>query len=91
VLTDCATRERYSELRELAAGREIRVLADLRGTPTTELLHDCPCDGLNLITDDVEKLAEVVQPFHRDYSGTTLREHLSLRRPRSQFAAERAA
>jgi alkanesulfonate monooxygenase SsuD/methylene tetrahydromethanopterin reductase-like flavin-dependent oxidoreductase (luciferase family) len=101
VLTDCATRERVSELRELAAGRDTRVLANLEcGSPAQviEQLRSCRCDGGNLVTDDVEMLTEAVIPllqqeslFRRDYSGTTMREHLMLRRPRSQFATERAA
>lgn len=87
VLTE---RQRVAGLRELVAGRDVRVLVDIQGTPTNEELRDCPGDGFNLITDDVDMLAEALTPFRRDYSGATLREHLKLRRPRSQFA-ERAA
>ncbi|MGH7153549.1 MAG: LLM class flavin-dependent oxidoreductase [Acetobacteraceae bacterium] len=94
VLTGRGTTQRCDELRELAAGREIRVLADcVAPDELTERLRDCPCDGINLVTDDVEYLLEAVIPQARSdgllrpaYAGTTLREHFRLSRPRSQFA-----
>jgi alkanesulfonate monooxygenase SsuD/methylene tetrahydromethanopterin reductase-like flavin-dependent oxidoreductase (luciferase family) len=59
------------------------------------------CDGFNLLPavlpDDVDLLINAAIPlaqrrglFRLDYAGTTLREHLLLRRPRSQYATERA-
>jgi alkanesulfonate monooxygenase SsuD/methylene tetrahydromethanopterin reductase-like flavin-dependent oxidoreductase (luciferase family) len=59
------------------------------------------CDGFNLLPavlpDDVAMLIDAAVPlaqrrglFRLDYTGTTLREHLLLRRPRSQYATEHA-
>jgi alkanesulfonate monooxygenase SsuD/methylene tetrahydromethanopterin reductase-like flavin-dependent oxidoreductase (luciferase family) len=69
------------------------------------LLADCQrqksCDGFNILPavlpDDVDLLVGSVAPIARqrglvrtDYSGTTMREHLALPRPRSRYA-ERAS
>jgi N-acetyl-S-(2-succino)cysteine monooxygenase len=72
------------------------------GTPAelVALFADCACDGFNLlpamVPDDANLLIDGVIPlaqcaglFRLDYSGTTLRDHFQLRRPRSQYAAER--
>lgn len=72
------------------------------GTPAqlVALFADCPCDGFNLlpavVPNDVELLLDGAIPLAQraglirlDYAGTTLREHLGLCRPRSQYAAER--
>ncbi len=56
------------------------------------------CDGINVLPavlpTDLDVLVDDVVPrlrrlglFRSDYTGTTLREHLGLARPRSQFAA----
>jgi alkanesulfonate monooxygenase SsuD/methylene tetrahydromethanopterin reductase-like flavin-dependent oxidoreductase (luciferase family) len=56
------------------------------------------CDGFNILPavlpDDLAMLADAVVPLARtrglrpySYAGTTLREHLALHRPRSQYAA----
>jgi alkanesulfonate monooxygenase SsuD/methylene tetrahydromethanopterin reductase-like flavin-dependent oxidoreductase (luciferase family) len=72
------------------------------GTPAqlVGLFGDCACDGFNLlpavVPDDVDLLLDGAIPlaqraglFRLDYTGTTLREHFGLRRPHSQYAAER--
>jgi N-acetyl-S-(2-succino)cysteine monooxygenase len=66
-----------------------------------DLFADCQrqksCDGFNILPavlpDDVELLVGSVVPlarqrglFRSDYSGKTLRDHLALPRPRSQYA-----
>jgi alkanesulfonate monooxygenase SsuD/methylene tetrahydromethanopterin reductase-like flavin-dependent oxidoreductase (luciferase family) len=70
------------------------------GTPEqlVERFRTCPCDGFNLLTDDIDLLINAAIPlaqraglFRADYIGTTLRKHFGLRRPRSQFASEHAA
>jgi hypothetical protein len=56
------------------------------------------CDGFNLLPavlpNDLDLLIDSVIPllqrrglFHSEYTGKTLREHLGLARPRSQYAA----
>lgn len=70
-----------------------------------DLFADCQmqklCDGFNILPavlpDDVDLLVGSVIPlarqrglFRSEYSGTTLRDHLALPRPRSQYA-ERAS
>jgi alkanesulfonate monooxygenase SsuD/methylene tetrahydromethanopterin reductase-like flavin-dependent oxidoreductase (luciferase family) len=55
------------------------------------------CDGFNLLPavlpDDVDRIIDAVIPlarnrrmFRSEYSGTTLRGHLGLARPQSQYA-----
>jgi alkanesulfonate monooxygenase SsuD/methylene tetrahydromethanopterin reductase-like flavin-dependent oxidoreductase (luciferase family) len=104
IITDDGSAARCQELRALANGRDVRVLANLRYERTepaqlVERFARCACDGFNLIPaapDDVEPLLDAIRLaqraglFRREYEGTTLREHLKLRRPRSLYAAENA-
>jgi alkanesulfonate monooxygenase SsuD/methylene tetrahydromethanopterin reductase-like flavin-dependent oxidoreductase (luciferase family) len=59
------------------------------------------CDGFNVLPavlpTDLDRLVDAVVPrlqrlgaFRNDYAGSTLREHLGLVRPRSQYAAPAA-
>ena len=134
ILIDGPSAIRCHELRSLAAGRDVRILANLLcvldetetaaqkravmldemvtpgadharfvGTPSqlVDFFAICQqqraCDGFNLLPavlpDDVDRLIDTVIPlarsrrmFRSEYSGTTLREHLGLARPRSQYA-----
>jgi len=70
------------------------------GTPAqlVDRFDACTSDGLNLLTDDIELLIDAAIPLAQraglvraEYLGTTLREHLSLHRPRSQFTPEGAS
>ncbi|MBV9811429.1 MAG: LLM class flavin-dependent oxidoreductase, partial [Acetobacteraceae bacterium] len=68
-----------------------------------EWLHTRACDGFNImfphVPDGLEAFVTRVVPelqrrglFRTEYEGTTLREHLGLRRPENRFfAAERVA
>lgn len=80
-------------------GDRPRLLARLSydGKPQTfaaQLAELVPlCDGVDVATDDLEGLVDDVVPLLRRrglrpaaYAGRTLREHLGLARPRSQFA-----
>jgi alkanesulfonate monooxygenase SsuD/methylene tetrahydromethanopterin reductase-like flavin-dependent oxidoreductase (luciferase family) len=70
------------------------------GTPAQLVDHfrTCTSDGFNLLTDDIDLLIDAAIPLAQraglcrtDYTGTTLREHFALPRPRSQFTRESAA
>lgn len=97
--TEATARERASALDAAAPSSGG---ARFVGTPAqlVALFADCPCDGFNLlpavVSHDVELLFDGAIPLAQrtglvrvDYAGTTLREHFGLRRPRSQYAAER--
>ncbi len=83
-----------------AIGDRPRLLATLpfTGKPETfaaQLAERLPlCNGIDVVTADLEAFADEVVPLLRArglrppaYAGKTLREHLGLARPRSQFAA----
>jgi alkanesulfonate monooxygenase SsuD/methylene tetrahydromethanopterin reductase-like flavin-dependent oxidoreductase (luciferase family) len=139
ILIDGPSASGYEELRSLAAGRDVRILANLLcvldetetaardrarmldgmvtpgtgharfvGTPTqlVDFFALCQeqraCDGFNLLPavlpDDVDWIIDAIIPLARsrgmvrsEYSGTTLREHLGLARPRSQYAGAQFA
>jgi alkanesulfonate monooxygenase SsuD/methylene tetrahydromethanopterin reductase-like flavin-dependent oxidoreductase (luciferase family) len=92
----------YERAAELDAAAPSSSCARFVGTPAelVALFADCACDGFNLlpamVPDDANLLIDGVIPmaqcaglFRLDYSGTTLRDHFQLRRPRSQYAVER--
>jgi alkanesulfonate monooxygenase SsuD/methylene tetrahydromethanopterin reductase-like flavin-dependent oxidoreductase (luciferase family) len=97
--TEAAAQERAAALDSPAPSSGC---ARFVGTPAqlVALFADCACDGFNLlpavVPNDVELLLDGAIPLAQraglvrlDYAGNTLREHLGLRRPRSQYAAER--
>jgi alkanesulfonate monooxygenase SsuD/methylene tetrahydromethanopterin reductase-like flavin-dependent oxidoreductase (luciferase family) len=96
--TEAAANRRAAELDAIAAPPAgLRFV----GTPEqlVELFagweREGACDGFNLLpavlehiepfVDRVIPLAQKTELFRRDYAGTTLREHLGLARPRSQY------
>lgn len=87
-----------------ALGDRPRLLARLvfDGKPQTfaaQLAELAPlCDGVDVVAADLDAFVDEVVPVLRSrglrpatYAGKTLREHLGLARPRSQFAAAGAA
>jgi alkanesulfonate monooxygenase SsuD/methylene tetrahydromethanopterin reductase-like flavin-dependent oxidoreductase (luciferase family) len=99
--TEAAARERAARLDAMVApgGALPRFVGTPEGL--VELFSgwsaEGACDGFNLfpavLPDDVDWLVDAVIPLARermlvrpDYAGTTLREHLRLSRPASQFA-----